>query len=67
MAEVRVRSVVPRCAVIDHHPVSGLRDLGLLKALGNRHAHDELGFGVDAEVTLPGQVDTSDPVTLVPA
>jgi uncharacterized protein YcbX len=63
-AEVRVRSVVPRCAVIDHHPVSGLRDRALLKALaGRRDAPVELGFAVDAEVTVPGQVVTGDAVS----
>jgi len=67
VAEVQVRSVVPRCAVIDHHPVSGVRDLGLLRALGSRRrTRDELGFGVDAAVTVPGQVTTGDTVTLAP-
>ena len=67
-AEVRVRSVVPRCAVIDHHPASGVRDLELLQALGSRRrVHDELGFGIDAEVTVPGQVTRGDTVALAPA
>ena len=56
--------VVPRCAVIEHHPVSGVRDLGLLKALARRGAQGELPFGVDAEVTVPGQVTTGDQVSV---
>ncbi len=63
-AEVRVLSVVPRCAVIDHHPVSGVRDLGLLKALAGRPGQSDVGFAVDAEVTVPGHVTTRDPVCL---
>ena len=65
-AEVRVRSVIPRCAVIDHHPVTGARDLRLLKALGRyRPSRGDVEFGVDAEVTAPGIVQTGDPVAVV--
>jgi uncharacterized protein YcbX len=60
-AEVRVLGVVPRCGVIDLHPASGVRDLGLLKALaGDRPGRAEVTFGVDAEVTVPGRVATGD-------
>lgn len=62
-AEVRVRSVVPRCPVIDLHPEHGVADLALLKALaGSRQGM--VGFGVDAEVTAPGKVSTEDPCRL---
>lgn len=65
-AEVRVRGLVPRCAVIDHDPASGIRDLDLLKALaGRRRGEEGVVFGVDAEVTVPGRVTTGDSV--VPA
>lgn len=65
-AEVRVRSAVPRCAVIDLDPASGVRDLDLLKALAaHRRGHGDVGFGVDAEVTVPGWVRTGDAATLV--
>lgn len=61
-AEVRVRGVVPRCGVIDLDPDSGLRDLGLMRALAAyRLARGEVVFGVDAEVTVPGTVATGDP------
>lgn len=64
-AEVRVRGVVPRCAVIDRHPTSGARDLNLLQALGKHgRAGGEVVFGVDAEVTEPGEVSTGDRATL---
>ena len=64
-AEVQVRGVIPRCAVIDLDPASGVRDLGLLKALaGYRPDHNGVPFGVDADVTVPGRVRTGDPATL---
>ena len=64
-AEVRVRQVVPRCAVIDVDPASGIRDLRLLKALaGLRPAHGEAVFGVDADITVPGHVQTGDAAAL---
>jgi uncharacterized protein YcbX len=65
-AEVRVRGVVPRCAVIDLHPVSGDRDLRLLQALARdgRGPGQEATFGVDAEIIVPGQARTGDPVGL---
>lgn len=65
-AEVRVRGVVPRCAVIDLDPVSGLRDLDLMRALAAyRGGRGEVAFGVDADVTVPGRVRTGDPAMLV--
>ena len=64
-AEVRVRGVVPRCAVIDLDPASGIRDLSLMKALAAyRRGHGGVVFGVDAEVTVPGRVGIGDPAML---
>ena len=64
-AEVLVRSVIPRCAVIDLDPASGVADLSLLKALASARS-GEIGFGVDAVVTVPGAVTNGDSVTLAP-
>ncbi len=56
-AELRVRAVVPRCAVIDLDPVTGLRNLSVLATLaGYRRKDAEICFGVDAEVVVPGPV-----------
>jgi uncharacterized protein YcbX len=64
-AEVTVRGVVPRCAVVDHDPVSGRRDRDVLRTLaGYRRGQGEVFFGVDAEVTGPGRVQTGDRVEL---
>lgn len=65
-AEVEVRSVLPRCAVVDLDPVSGHKDLAVLRALGRyRRALSGVGdvlFGVDAVVTVAGRVETGDTV-----
>lgn len=67
-AEVRVRGVVPRCAVIDLEPGSGVRDLGVMKALaGYRRGYGEVTFGVNAEVTVPGRVRAGDQAILAKA
>lgn len=64
-ATVRVRGVVPRCAVIDLDPGTGVRDVPVLRTLaGYRHRDGEICFGVDAEVTVPGAVHVGDPVVL---
>ena len=61
-ADVLVRGVVPRCAVIDLDPASGARDLALMKALaGYRRSRGEVAFGVEAEVVVPGRVRTWHP------
>lgn len=66
-AEIRVRRVIPRCAVIDLNPASGVKDLDLMKALGRyRRTHGEVGFGVDAFVTVPGRVRSGDSVMVAP-
>jgi len=65
-AEVEVRGVVPRCAVIDLDPDTGERRSPALKTLGGyRHLHGEVAFGVDAVVTQPGQVRAGDRVDIV--
>jgi len=64
-ATVRVRGVVPRCAVIDLDPVTGRNDVQVLSELaGYRQDRGEISFGVDAEVTAPGRVRTGDQVVL---
>ncbi len=66
-AEVRVRGLVPRCAVIDLDPTTGVRDRSLLGTLaGRRRFGVEIPFGVDAEVTVPGRVATGDRAEVVP-
>ena len=65
-AEVEVRGVVPRCAVVDLDPDTGARRSPVLKALGvYRHLHGEVVFGVDAVVTQPGRVRPGVPVDIV--
>jgi uncharacterized protein YcbX len=64
-ATVRVRAVVPRCALIDLNPVTGRDDATLLRELsGYRQSRGEIGFGVDAVVTAAGRVRTGDQVVL---
>lgn len=65
-AELRVLGPVPRCAVVDLHPASGVRDLALMKALASRPAGGVGVFGVDAEVVAPGLVTQGDAAALVP-
>lgn len=60
-AVLRVRRRVPRCAVVDHHPLTGERDARLLQALP-REAGQPV-FGVEADVVVPGTVVPGDPVT----
>jgi uncharacterized protein YcbX len=64
-AVVEVRTLVPRCAVVDSDPVTGRRDLPVLKTLaGYRHRGEDILAGVDAVVVRPGVVSTGDPVEL---
>ena len=64
-ATLRVKGVVPRCAVIELNPVTGRNDAQLLRALsGYRQSRGEIGFGVDAVVTAAGRVRTGDQVVL---
>jgi len=64
-ATVRVRAMVPRCAVVDLDPVTAIQDGQVLSGLsGYRLSQAEITFGVDAAVTVPGRVIAGDPVTL---
>jgi uncharacterized protein YcbX len=64
-AAVRVRGVVPRCAVVDLDPVSGQVDAPVLRELARYRLNTgEVGFGVDAVVTAAGTVRAGDQVGL---
>lgn len=58
-ATVRIGPPIPRCAVIDLHPETGLRDGRLLKTLTGYRPRNSAGepvFGMFAEVLTPGVV-----------
>lgn len=58
-ALIRIGLPIPRCAVIDHHPETGIKDRRLLKSLVRRRPVNRAGepmFGVNAEVVRPGIV-----------
>ncbi|CUR57231.1 LigA [metagenome] len=58
-AELRIGGPIPRCAVIDHHPETGVKDVRLLKELVGSRPTNSAGepmFGVYAEVVRPGTV-----------
>lgn len=56
-ARLLVKGGIPRCAVIDLEPDTGLRGTSLLKSLaGYRLQANEIMFGVYAEVIRPGAV-----------
>jgi len=60
-ATVLVRAIVPRCAVVDLDPVTGISDAPVLRKLaGYRRGGGEINFGVDAMVITAGQVRTGD-------
>jgi len=64
-AVVRVRGPVPRCAVVDLDPVSGVRTWPVLRTLAGYRRHDsEICFGVDADVTEAGRVRVGDRAVL---
>ena len=64
-ATVRIRRVVPRCAVVDLDPVTGRNDAPVLRVLaGYRQSQGEVNFGVDAVVTTAGRVGTGDQAKL---
>ncbi len=64
-ATVLVRGIVPRCAVVDLDPSTGLRDAPVLKTLGGyRRSQGEINFGIDAVVAVAGQVRTGDQAEL---
>lgn len=59
-ARLRVGGPIPRCAVIDHHPSTGVKDVRLLKALVQQRPVNTAGepmFGVYADCVRPGTVD----------
>lgn len=58
-AEVRVGGPIPRCAVVDHHPGTGVKDVRLLTELVRSRPTNSAGepmLGVYAEVVRPGTV-----------
>jgi uncharacterized protein len=58
-AGLRIGGPVPRCAVVDHHPETGAKDLQLLKALVRERPTNRAGepmLGVYATCTRPGRV-----------
>jgi uncharacterized protein YcbX len=59
-ARLRVRAVMPRCAVIDLDPQTGRRDAPVLKALARPGGPASIEFGIDAVVTAPGRVCLGD-------
>lgn len=62
-ARLRVGGPIPRCAVLNHHPETGARDLSVLKALAGYRPCNAAGepmFGVYAGVVRPGAVTTPD-------
>lgn len=60
-ARLQVIGAVPRCAVIDLDPSTGLRNRSLLGALADPSG-DEITFGLDAVVLKPGRVRVGDTV-----
>ena len=58
-ASVRIGGPVPRCAVVDHHPETGVKDVRLLEALVRGRPTNRAGepvLGVYATCTRPGRV-----------
>jgi uncharacterized protein len=61
-AVVRFGGPVPRCAVVDHHPGTGVKDVRLLAALAHDRPTNRAGepmFGVYATCVVPGTVTVS--------
>ncbi|MCY4726880.1 MOSC domain-containing protein [Nocardioides sp. STR2] len=61
-ATVRIGGPIPRCAVVDHHPETGTKDVRLLKALVRERPTNRAGepmLGVYATCTRPGRVAVS--------
>jgi uncharacterized protein len=59
-ARLRVAGPIPRCAVVDHHPVTGEKDARLLQALVSSRPRNSAGepvLGVYAECVRPGVVE----------
>lgn len=63
-ATLRIGGTVPRCAVVDHHPETGVRDLRLLRAMTRSRPTNAAGepvLGVYAECLRPGVISTGMP------
>lgn len=60
-ARLRVVSAVPRCAVIDLDPSTGLRNRSLLGAIADSRG-GEITLGLDAVVLRPGRVRVGDTI-----
>jgi hypothetical protein len=61
-AMLRIGGPIPRCAVIDHHPVTGEKDVRLLKALARDRPTNRAGepmLGVYATCVRTGRVDVT--------
>jgi uncharacterized protein YcbX len=61
-ATLHIGGPIPRCAVIDHHPVTGEKDVRLLTALARDRPTNRAGepmFGVFATCVRPGRVDVT--------
>ena len=66
-ARIRVAEPIPRCAVVDLDPTTGVPDVAVLRGLGElrpRQGPRRLSFGWDAEVTSPGVVRPGDRLRL---
>jgi uncharacterized protein YcbX len=62
-AVVELAGEVPRCAVVDHDPLTGRKDPGLLQALARyRRAAGVVSFGRYARVVAPGRARPGDVV-----
>jgi len=62
-AEIEVRAAVPRCAVVDLDPRTGVRASHVLATLARyRRGRDGVTFGIDAVVVEPGRVHVGDAV-----
>jgi uncharacterized protein YcbX len=62
-AEIELRAAVPRCAVVDLDPRTGVRASSVLATLGRyRHGRDGVTFGLEAVVSVPGRVYVGDAV-----
>jgi uncharacterized protein len=65
-AEIELRAAVPRCAVVDLDPATGVRASPVLGTLARyRRGRDGVTFGVDAVVSKPGRVHVGDAVLAV--
>ena len=67
-AGIRVEGPIPRCAVVDLDPATGVPSAGVLRALASRPAapSPDLPFGVDARVVEAGVVRPGDGVEVQP-